>query len=56
MYFLSSNNKSFPFDLLLLVRKTKETYWKNSRLECCRMLKDGFDVKTIITRLGPLKR
>jgi hypothetical protein len=55
MYFLSSNNRSFLVDLLLLVKKTKDINWKSSKLECCRMLKDGFDVKIVITRLGPLK-
>lgn len=55
MYFLSSNNRSFLVDPLLLVKKTKETNWKSSKLECYRVLKDGFDVKIITTRLGPLK-
>jgi hypothetical protein len=55
MYFLSSNNRSFLVDLLLLVKKAKKIDWKNNKLECCRVLKDGFDVRTIITRLWPLK-
>jgi hypothetical protein len=55
MYFLSSNNRSFPIEPLLLVKKTKDTDWKSSKLECCRVLKDGFDVRIVITRLGPLK-
>jgi hypothetical protein len=55
MYFLSLDNISFPIDLLLLVKKAKKIDWKNNKLECCRVLKDGFDVRTIITRLGPLK-
>jgi hypothetical protein len=55
MYFLSSNNRSFPIVPLLLVKKAKEIDWKSTKLECCRMLKDGFDVRIVITRLRPLK-